>query len=123
MGQTVMMDQEIMGGGATTVGYAGNRRLTEEPLMMCSLQILLPPEFQNFPMRIRMLRRHKCRTRRGSCEHFRPDHSLFEMGWTTRDDQSQGGARERFDRAFAGCGISSNRVEEEEEEDSGVAKI
>lgn len=72
------------------------------------------------------------------CKHLRPEDSGlalefslffcpmdFGMRWSTRVDQSQGGARERLDRAFAGCGMScwkigllSDRVDEED--DSGV---
>lgn len=58
----MVMDQELI----SAVGYAKNGSLTNQLLLLLllRLQIPLPPQLQDLPMRIRVLRRHKRRARR-----------------------------------------------------------
>ena len=64
----VVMNQVIIAATTTTatVSYTENRSLIKKLLMLSSMHILLPPQLQNLPVRIRMLSGHKSRARSGS---------------------------------------------------------
>ena len=62
----VVMNQVLITATTATVSYTENRSLIKKLLMLSSLHLLLPPQLQNLPVRIRMLRGHKSRARSGS---------------------------------------------------------
>lgn len=64
----MMMNHEVI----STVRYAENGTLGEQLLVLLSLHLLLPPQLQNLPMRIRVPRRHERRARRRPVLRHKP---------------------------------------------------
>lgn len=64
----MMTDHELI----STVGSAENRTLTHQLLLLLPLHVLLPPQLQNLPVRIRVPRRHKRRARRRTILRHQP---------------------------------------------------